>query len=195
MATNQLSSIIPGFSALTADSSNLIKQLMSGQLTGSERRAIYDAGAERGVAGGMPGSTGMAGSLFANADLRNIGVASGQRQQQGFQDLLAMLQGYSGTVAPTTGQEIQQRQFLSDADFRRRQADFQNELARDEFGLRRKEYEYRYGPKKRSFGTIQDGEFTTRLRSPGDFGATGGAEGFEMWVSPSGEYSKTKPRF
>lgn len=113
MATNQLSSIIPGFSALTADSSNLIKSLMSGQLTGSERRAIYDAGAERGVAGGMPGSTGMAGSLFANADLRNIGLESGKRQQQGFQDLLAMLQGYSGTVAPTTGQEIQSQQFDS----------------------------------------------------------------------------------
>lgn len=118
---SQLASIIPGFSALTADSSNLIKQLMSGQLTGGERRAIYDAGAERGVAGGMPGSTGIAGSLFANADLRNIGVASGQRQQQGFQDLLAMLQGYSGTVAPTAGQEIQQNQFNWDANFRQRQ--------------------------------------------------------------------------
>jgi len=98
--------MIPGFSALSADSSNLIKSLMSGQLTGGERRAIYDAGAERGVSGGMPGSSGMAGSLFANADLRNIGLKSGERQQQGFQDLLAMLQGYAGTVAPTAGEEL-----------------------------------------------------------------------------------------
>lgn len=110
---SQLASIIPGFSSLTADSSNLIKQLMSGSLTGGERRAIYNAGAERGTAGGMPGSTGYAGSLFANNDLRNIGLESGKRQQQGFQDLLAMLSGYSGTVAPTTGQEMQQQQFNS----------------------------------------------------------------------------------
>lgn len=102
-----IANTIPGFSGLTSDASNLIKQLMSGNLSGSSKRAIFDAGAERGTAAGMPGSTGMAGSLFANADLRDIGRTSEDNQQRGFQDLLAMITGYSGTVTPTAGQELQ----------------------------------------------------------------------------------------
>lgn len=110
---SQLASIIPGFSGMNADASNIIKSLMSGQLSGNTKRAIFDAGAERGAAGGMPGSTGYANSLFANNDLRTIGLTSNQQQQQGFQDFLSLLQGYSGTVAPTVGQEMQQQQFQS----------------------------------------------------------------------------------
>jgi hypothetical protein len=110
MAAGQsLINSIPGFTGLSSSSSDLIKSLMSGQLTTGERSAIYNAGAERGIMGGMPGSSASGGSLFANADLRNIGLASGQRQQQGFQDFLSMLQGYSGTVAPSAGQESSQQ--------------------------------------------------------------------------------------
>ncbi len=109
--TPSLSQAIPGFQSNTATSSALIKQLMAGKLTNGERSSIYDAGAERATLGGMPGSSGRGGSLFANADLRNIGLQAGQRQQQGFQDFLAQLQGFSGTVVPTAGQELQNNQF------------------------------------------------------------------------------------
>lgn len=117
-----LTSSIPGFSSLNSGASDLIKQLMSGSLAPGTKRAIFDAGAERGVAGGMPGSTGRAGSLFANADLRDIGRTSEQQQQQGFQDLLALISNFSGNVAPSAGQEIQARQFDVNAGFQQRQA-------------------------------------------------------------------------
>lgn len=120
-AGQSLINAIPGFSGLSSQSSDLIRQLMSGQLTTGERSSIYNAGAERGIMGGMPGSSAMGGSLYANADLRNIGRASGERQQQGFQDFLSMLQGYSGTVAPTVGQEMQQDQFAKDLELRNKQ--------------------------------------------------------------------------
>jgi hypothetical protein len=120
-AGQSLINAIPGFSGLSSGSSDLIKQLMSGQLTTGERSSIYNAGAERGIMGGMPGSSAKGGSLYANADLRNIGRASGERQQQGFQDFLSMLQGYSGTVTPTAGQEMQQDQFAKDLELRNKQ--------------------------------------------------------------------------
>lgn len=106
-----LTSAIPGFGGLNNQASDLIKQLMSGQLTTGVKNSIYDAGAERATLGGMPGSTGMGGSLFANGDLRNIGRAADDQQQRGFQDLLSLLQGYSGTVSPSAGQELQDTQF------------------------------------------------------------------------------------
>jgi hypothetical protein len=109
--TGALNNAIPGFSGTTATTSKLIKELLAGKLTSGERGAIYDAGAERATLGGMPGASAKGGSLFANADLKNIGLASGQRQQQGIQDFLSMLQGYSGTVVPTVGQEMQNNQF------------------------------------------------------------------------------------
>lgn len=116
-----LANSIPGFEGLNTGASNIIKQLMSGQVSGAQKRAIFDAGAERGVAGGMPGSTGYAGSLFANNDLRTIGLTAGQNQQQGFQDLLAMITGYSGTIAPSAGQELQDKQFNQQLTFQKRQ--------------------------------------------------------------------------
>jgi len=148
--TPQLNGAIPGFSRNTAAASDLIRQLMAGNLTTGERRSIYDSGAERATLGGMPGASGAGGSLFANADLRNIGQASGQRQQQGFQDLLSMLQGYSGTVVPTAGQELQNNQFNQDLGFRNKQADRTFGLQSDENQRSWLKYQKDYGPKEYS---------------------------------------------
>lgn len=191
-AGQSLINAIPGFTGLSSGSSDLIKQLMSGQLTTGERSAIYNAGAERGIMGGMPGSSASGGSLYANADLRNIGRASGERQQQGFQDFLSMLQGYSGTVAPNAGQDIQQSQFDKDFGFRQRQAYEANKLARDQFDFQKKQYDDKYGPKKYSFGLMQGGNFTTNLNQPGDFGAGGTGKGYDLWMQPSGEITKNR---
>jgi hypothetical protein len=116
-----LTNSIPGFGGLNNQASDLIKSLMSGKLTTGTKNAIYDAGAERATLGGMPGSTGMGGSLLANADLRNIGRAADDQQQRGFQDLLSMLTGYSGTVAPSAGQEQQSDQFNKSLGFNQQQ--------------------------------------------------------------------------
>lgn len=148
--TPQLNAAIPGFSRNTTKASNIISELLAGKLTAGERGAIYNAGAERGTASGMPGSTGSGGSLFANADLRNIGLASGERQQQGIQDLLSMLTSYSGTVLPTTGQELQNQQFGQEMDFRRTNADRDYKLRKDEADINMMGLLKRYGPKEYS---------------------------------------------
>lgn len=144
--SNNISQAIPGFGGNTASASNLIKELLSGQLTTGERREIFRSGAERGLMSGMPGSTAQGGSLFANADLRNIGLASGARQQQGFDDLLSMLGVYSGTVFPTTGQELQNQQFQQDLGFRNTQANRDYGFRRNAEELAAAEFNQRYGP-------------------------------------------------
>jgi hypothetical protein len=146
--TDSLNKVLPGFGANSAKSSNLVKELLSGRLTSGERNAIADYGAERATLNGMPGSTGKAGTLFANDDLRNIGLASGARQQQGIQDFLALLAGVSGNVVSDVGQTQQENQFnqsqaQQDAQFNanlglqkdqlsenRRRFDFQNFIGR-----------------------------------------------------------------
>jgi len=152
--TPQLNRAIPGFSANTSKASSLIKELMAGKLTTGERRSIYDAGAERGTMNGMPGSTGSGGSLFANADLRNIGLESGQRQQQGFGDLLSMLQGYSGTVVPTAGQEQQNQQFGQDLNLRTTNAN------RD-YGLQSDANQRAWGEYQKKFGQAENSSSIT----------------------------------
>lgn len=180
MAINNLN--IPGFSGLTGDASNLIKNLFTGTLTPGSRKAIYDAGAERGVASGMPGSTGYAGSLFANADLRNIGRAAEDQQQKGFQDLLAMITGYSGTVAPTVGQDIQQQQFSTTSDLERQNFELQKRLSLAQNARQQGEYQTRYGPKRQAFGTFKNGRFTTSLGSPLGGGIS---EGYDFLSDPT----------
>lgn len=178
MAINQ--NTIPGFPGLTTGASNLIKNLMSGQLSTATKRSIYDSAAERGVAGGMPGSSGYANSLFSNATLRDIGRTSEQQQQQGFQDLLAMIAGYSGTVSPTTGQDIQQQQVNIDAQ----NSELQRQLSQRQDRRAQGEYLYRYGPKRFAKGTFRNGMFTTDMGQSGDFGATTGAKGYDFRLDP-----------
>jgi hypothetical protein len=140
--SNNISQAIPGFGGNTASASNLIKELLSGKLTSGERREIFRSGAERGTMSGMPGSTGVGGSLFANADLRNIGLASGQRQQQGFDDLLSMLGVYSGTVFPTAGQELQDTQFNKSLEQDESQFSRNLNFDRERFGEDRRRFNF-----------------------------------------------------
>jgi hypothetical protein len=170
-----LNSVIPGFSKNSASASNLIRELLSGKLTSGERNAIADYGAERATLGGMPGSTGQGGSLFANNDLRNIGLQSGQRQQQGVQDLLSMLGQYSGTVVPTAGQELQNQQFGQDLAFRTTQADRNLGLQQNEQDLNAAKFNELYGPKEYGTNYIN----TAGARTVGD----------RYYATPSGRTS------
>lgn len=102
--TSILNQAIPNFSGLTSGASSHIDDLMNNRLPVSVQNDIQDAGAAQAVAGGMPGNSREFGGVFGNSVLRNIGIAGEGRQQQGFQDLLALLQGYSGTAALTTAQ-------------------------------------------------------------------------------------------
>lgn len=99
---NILEQAIPGFSGLTSGASQIIQDAMSGRVPGDVQRIIRDRAAVQAQASGMPGAG--AGSLHGNLELRDLGLTSLGQKQQGFNDLLQMLTGFSGTAAPTFGQ-------------------------------------------------------------------------------------------
>lgn len=121
-ASNIINNAIPNFSGLSSSASGIVGNLMGGMPSSGpakERMASF------GVSSGMPGS-GL--SKAFGYDLYNRDAD--QYQQRGFDNFLKLIQGYSGTVSPTTGQQMQDSQFRSDLDFRNRQADAQNQLQR-----------------------------------------------------------------
>jgi hypothetical protein len=191
-----LTSAIPGFGGLNNQASDLIKSLMSGQLTTGTKNAIYDAGAERATLGGMPGSTGMGGSLFANGDLRNIGRAADDQQQRGFQDLLSLLQGYSGTVAPSAGQELQDAQFNKSLNQSQNQFDRNYNLSLSDRAQEREasapiklgDYSGRYGVAAGGLG----GGLTTEYKAFSDY--LNPKTGQTYSVNSSGSTKGTAPR-
>lgn len=103
---NILNSAIPNFSGLTSTASSIISDALSGRVPADVQNLVRDKAAEQAVAAGMPGAS--AGTLFGNRELRDFGLTSIGQQQRGFQDLLSLLQGVSGTVAPTFGQAQEQ---------------------------------------------------------------------------------------
>ena len=111
LSSNQLgilNNAIPGFSGLTKSASSIVGSALNGQIPQDVQQQIQDAAAKQAVEGGMPGSNMQSGSLFGNSYLKNLGLTSLGQQQTGMQDLLSLLQGYSGTVAPTFGQGQEQ---------------------------------------------------------------------------------------
>jgi len=109
------SKYIPGFNNLTSSASTNIGQQLTGMpSTGPARqKAAYF-----GATSGMPNS-GVSSAL--GYDL--YGQDAERQKQQGFDNLIQMLTGYSGTVAPTTGQAIQSDQFDAEFNDRRRRED------------------------------------------------------------------------
>lgn len=105
---NIIGQAIPNFSGLTKSASSVIGNALSGQLPGDVQDLIKRNAATQAVMSGMPGSSNLSGSLMGNRTLRDLGLTSLQRQDQGFKDLLSMVQGFSGTVAPTFGQAQEQ---------------------------------------------------------------------------------------
>lgn len=175
--TSTLNSVLPGFSGNSSKASSLIRDMMEGKLSTATRNSIYSAGAERGVLGGMPGSTTTGGSLFANNDLKNIGLASDARQQQGIQDFLALLQGISGTVVPTAGQQLSDDASRRELAFRQGEANRDYGLKQNQQDLQAAEFNQRYGPREFSR--------TTGKTIPG-------YEDYQLFVSPDGRTSNQR---
>jgi hypothetical protein len=121
-ANNPLTSAIPGFDNLAGGASSLVQNLLSGlpSAAPAQRQAAYF-----GVNSGMPGS-----DFARNRGYDLYGEQAEAFQQRGFDDFLKLLQGYSGTVAPTAGQTLQQRQANAEMISRQRQADAQLGLDR-----------------------------------------------------------------
>lgn len=106
-----LNTALPDFAQLTGAASSNIKSLLSGQLTRGQQNAIQDFRATQAVGGGMPGTAMTGGTLYGNAAVMDAGIQSGKNQQSGLENFLNMLKSFSGTVVPTTGQQIQSSQW------------------------------------------------------------------------------------
>lgn len=134
----QIENAIPGLSRLSKSASALIESMLSGQASPSESRL---ANAYFGAGSGLDPTSDY---------LRNRGFDlykrdSSARKQQGFKDLLSLVGTYSGAVAPTPGQELQntqqtnqlnqqQNQFNSNLGFEREQYNKQLELVNQYLG-------------------------------------------------------------
>lgn len=107
-AQNIINNAIPGFNGLTKSATGIIGSALSGEVPGDVQRQIQDNAAVSAVNGGMPGSNAIPGSLFHNLQLKDLGLTSLDQNQTGIKDLLSLLGTYSGTVAPTVGQQQEQ---------------------------------------------------------------------------------------
>jgi hypothetical protein len=105
---NILGQAIPGYQGLTQSASGIIGDAMSGAVPGDVQRVINNAAATQAVRSGMPGSNQISGTLIGNRSLRDLGLTSLDRQDRGVKDFISLLQGVSGTAAPTFGQAQEQ---------------------------------------------------------------------------------------
>ena len=102
---NNFSSLYPNLSATQGQASaNTLSQLR-GELSPETLNSIQDSAARFGIGSGMP--LGGGGSTIAgNFGRKLVGQTSQGLQSQGLQNYLNTLQGYSGTLMPTTGETM-----------------------------------------------------------------------------------------
>lgn len=102
--SGNLESILPGFRDLSANASGVIGNLLKGL---PNPATVQQANATFGVNSGLG-----TGSGFLQGRGYDLYKQEGQNmQQQGLQDLLGTIQGYSGTVVPNAPQTLQNQQF------------------------------------------------------------------------------------
>lgn len=114
-AAGSVSNIVPNFNRLSADASGIVNSGMSGLPSSSPARR---AGAFFGAGSGMPNS-----DFVRNRSYDLYGEQADAYQQRGLDNFLKLLQGYSGTVMPTAGQQVQNQQFNRELQSNERQAD------------------------------------------------------------------------
>jgi hypothetical protein len=101
-AYSSIAALYPNLSKTQGQASANILSEMQGELSPETINAIQDEAARFGVSSGLPMS-----QFAGHRGLRNLGLNVEQTQQQGLQDFLNTLKGYSGTLAPTTGDVTQ----------------------------------------------------------------------------------------
>lgn len=147
---NPVNAFIPGFGGMSNSASNIIQSLMMGQPSPSP---IQRQNAYFGTGSGMPGS-----GFVANRGYDLYGEKAEGYQQRGLDNFLKLIQGYSGTVMPTTGQQLQDSQFRADLDFRDRQAEADRELQ-----ARAQDFEELRWGKDRPWRSTSQGQVFDRL--------------------------------
>jgi hypothetical protein len=127
-----LNSALPGFSNMTGNATGFIGDLLKGTPSPSTARMAANTF-------GLQNGLGQGSGLTSNYGYNLYNKQGQQNQQVGMQDLLSMLGGYSGTVAPTVGQTQQNDQFNASLEnnqsqFQQTEQDRQNQMLMQIFG-------------------------------------------------------------
>lgn len=132
--TGAFNAAIPGFNGLTSGASDIISNLLKGLPSADPAKR---AGAFFGAASGMPGS-----DFVRNRSFDLYGEQAEERKQRGINDLMSLIQNYSGTIVPTAGQQIQQNQADRDSEYRMGRAAIDDARAFQRDQPVKKEYSY-----------------------------------------------------
>lgn len=124
-----INTAIPGLSSLTKSATDVIGNLLNGLPSVDQTR---QANAYFGAASGLDPTS----EFLRNRGYDLYGQKAEHRKQAGLGGLLGLLGGYSGTVVPTPGQEIGQRESQADRAQRAAEAAMANAL-----GTRRQDFE------------------------------------------------------
>jgi len=152
---NNFSSLYPNLSATQGQvSANTLSQLR-GELSPETLNSIQDSAARFGIGSGMP--LGGGGSTIAgNYGRKLVGQTSQGLQSQGLQNYLNTLQGYSGTLMPTTGETIgaETSRYATDvgAATQRYGIDTGAKTAANSLGEQARQYDTGLGWQKEQFG-------------------------------------------
>lgn len=114
-------STIPGLANIKGNASNIVQSLTGGLPSAGPTQT---ANAYFGVTSGMPNS-----DFVRNRGYDLYGQKAEAYKQRGLDDFLKLLSTYSGTLMPTTGQNIETQQYNRDLDLKRREA-LANEYSR-----------------------------------------------------------------
>ena len=124
-----INTAIPGLPGLTKNATDIIGNLLTGLPSPDQAR---QENAYFGAGSGLDPTS----DFLRNRGYDLYGQKAEQRKQTGLQDLLALIGGYSGTVAPTPGQQIGQEESQADRAQRAAEAAMQDAL-----GTRRQDFE------------------------------------------------------
>ncbi len=114
---------VPGFQGMSQTATGNIGALLNGMPSASPARR---ASAYFGASSGMPGS-----DFVRNRGFDLYGEQAEGYKQRGLDNFLKLLQGYSGTVMPTAGQQLETQQFNTNLGNRQREFDV-NEAGRQQ---------------------------------------------------------------
>lgn len=129
-----INNAIPGLNNLTSSATGIIDSALNGLPSPSESRS---ANAYFGAGTGMDPTSDF---------LRNRGYdlykgKANQRQQQGLANLLSLVGTYSGNVAPTPGQELQDKQATGQLDLGNRQLEQSGSQFQQDFGFQQQQWQ------------------------------------------------------
>lgn len=147
--TQSVNSTIPGFNGLNRSATGVIGSLLNGLPSGAPTQR---ANAYFGASSGMPGS-----DFVRNRGFDLYGEKADQYKQRGIDDFLKLITGYSGTVMPTAGQNIESQQFSQNLEQQRRQQQANDEMSRRNQAF--SEYQYGLG---RPYSSSPSGNVTDR---------------------------------